>query len=254
MAVGSFTYKLFLFWYVVGLVLVGFDLLPSSMNWANTFFLALAGTMGAFYFVEKYGRRIGSFLTGWIFIISMCAEYAGAKHNFLFGSYDYTDQFVPLVWGVPLAIGFAWVFVIAGSHAIGNRVFPDAPWSAVGIAVGLPVALDLVLDPVSFVAKNYWIWDQGGLYYNIPFQNFFGWFVLSAFFMVVLPILPKRRKASNEWQQRMIVVYLLVLGMFTMLAFVNALWLAGLIGVMTIVLLTFFLYLRQEREKFDRSF
>lgn len=41
-------HQLFLFWFAVGVVLVGFDLLPPWLEWANTVFLVLAGVMGIF--------------------------------------------------------------------------------------------------------------------------------------------------------------------------------------------------------------
>ena len=55
-------------------------------------------------------------------------------------------------------------------------------------------AWDLFLDP-QMVAWNFWVWDQPGQYFGIPWVNFLGWLLVSALVTVVarprgLPVLP----------------------------------------------------------------
>lgn len=52
-------FKLFIFWYIIGVLLLSFDLLPSWLEWANAVFLILAGALGALYFMRRFGIGIG---------------------------------------------------------------------------------------------------------------------------------------------------------------------------------------------------
>ncbi len=35
-------------------------------------------------------------------------------------------------------------------------------------------AWDMVMDPGMALARN-WVWEQGGIYFGVPRQNYFGW-------------------------------------------------------------------------------
>ena len=61
---------------------------------------------------------------------------------------------------------------------------------------------DLVLDPGA-TALGFWIWENGGWYYNVPWMNFFGWMVTSllAFggFYMLFPQIKKLDKNITYW-------------------------------------------------------
>ncbi|OSX54916.1 carotenoid biosynthesis protein [Anoxybacillus ayderensis] len=226
---GDRLYRLFLIWYACGIVLVGFRLLPPWLEWANVVFLMLAGVIGAFFLIETYGRR-GIIATVAIFIGTMAVEYVGATYSLIFGSYDYTNQFGMTVFGVPIAIGFAWLAVIGCTHALALRfVSTKRPLFSAVVGAVLAVVLDLAIDPVAYVAKQYWIWEGTSIYYDVPLQNFVGWFVVAFVIHFMLFIFPAR-KASSE--RRAISLFFLLEAMFLFLALMEQLYAAFFLGLL----------------------
>ncbi|MGL4522970.1 MAG: carotenoid biosynthesis protein [Bacilli bacterium] len=247
-------YYFFLFWFVCGFILLGFNLLPPSLEWANAVFLALSGLLGSVYFVQTYGKIPGMMISIFIFIVSFIVEYFGASRDFLFGSYDYTAKFAPTLMNVPLAIGFAWLMVIATSDALAQTFAPKRKFIYFCVASSLPVLLDLVLDPVSFIAKKYWLWQEGGLYYNIPLSNFTGWWLLSLFLLLFLRFFPIQKEDTQPlWQKRMHYVYILITLMFSYIALLSGLLLAGTIGCATVLSVLWLLHLKKERKEYEVS-
>ncbi|MCY1691339.1 carotenoid biosynthesis protein [Exiguobacterium sp. SL14] len=47
------------------------------------------------------------------------------------------------------------------------------------------VWLDLAIDPVAAL-NHYWIWQESGIYYDIPSQNFLGWYLTALFFSLFI--------------------------------------------------------------------
>ncbi len=233
-------YRLFLIWYVIGIILLAFDLLPSWLEWANAVFLILAGTIGFIYFLNRFGKTAGITIGSIIFFSTFIVEGAGANSGFLFGSYDYTDHFAPNVFGVPIAIGFAWLMVVATSHVLARWIFPTG---TIGYAVtgGIgAVIMDLIIDPVAYRIKSYWIWEDTGWYYGIPWTNFFGWFLVSFVLHLIIDIVMRRKSmtiVNGLAERRLVLLYILMIGMFAMLGAIGELWLAVAASTLSAILL-----------------
>lgn len=86
--------------------------------------------------------------------------------------------------------------------------------------------MDLIIDPVAFKGREYWVWDEGGVYYDIPTQNFLGWFFVSFFIQIFLYYWIKPEGVSSHWSPRMRRLYFLVILLFIVTAIVENLWLA----------------------------
>ncbi|EGA88820.1 hypothetical protein GPDM_13241 [Planococcus donghaensis MPA1U2] len=235
-------FKLFIFWYICGVVLLGFDLLPSWLEWANAFFLILAGSLGFLYFLNRFGVISGSILGSFIFFSTFIVEWAGSDSGFLFGSYDYTERFAPNIFGVPIAIGFAWLMVMATTHVVARWAVPTGGflYAVVG-AIGA-VIIDLIIDPVAYQVKQYWIWEDTGLYYDIPWTNFFGWFVVAFVLHIAIDLLMKKKSliiTAEQPEKRMVLLYVLMIAMFVMLGSIGGLLLAAFLttGLTTLIVL-----------------
>ncbi|RWZ60793.1 carotenoid biosynthesis protein [Halobacillus fulvus] len=235
-------YKFFIFWYICGVILLTFNLLPPWLEWANSVFLIAAGVVGGIYFIKIYHWVFGLFYSLFIIIVSIYVEHLGVETDFLFGAYSYTDNFGLKIFDTPITIGFAWLLIMGCSHEIARGITDGMKkWKrfVVFLLSGslLAVTMDLILDPVSFKVKEYWIWEEPGLYYDIPFSNFTGWFILAAVFHLVYLIWsPKRQNTSDLWPKRMALVFGLIILMFIILALTGGLWLAvGLVTVLTIL-------------------
>lgn len=223
-------FRLFIVWYCIGIVLLSFDLLPPWLEWANAFFLMLAGTLGFLYFFRKFGKMAGGILGAVIFVFTFIVEGAGAGADFLFGSYDYTERFAPNLFGVPIAIGFAWLMVMATTHVLALSIFPEGGWRYAAAGGVGAVVMDLIIDPVAFHLKGYWIWEDTGLYYGIPWTNFTGWFAVAFVLHLLIDRLMKAK--GDKWsfgipEKRMVLLYILVTAMFVLLGLLGGLWLAA---------------------------
>lgn len=219
---------LFWFWYTVGLGLMLFWEVPDILAFSNGLFLLFFGL----YAIQLERQRDTPLprlivaVTG-VIVATYLLETIGTRTGFPFGAYQYTDTLGLGLTDVPLPIAFAWVGVMItalylSTHA--NR------WKR-ALEVGVwAVTLDLVLDPVAF-SREFWLWENPGIYYGIPFQNFVGWFVTAFLLSFLFPLrqapLPQRMEAVRLYQG--------ILLMFGALAFKDGLFLASLIACIAIL-------------------
>ncbi|MDZ5473825.1 carotenoid biosynthesis protein [Bacillus sp. 31A1R] len=237
----EYIYRTFLVWYFVGIILVAFDLLPESLEWANAVFLYLAGIVTFIYAGVVYGwsYAIQSFLI--VLFISIGAEHLGVKYGLIFGEYYYEKDFGIQVFGVPLTIGFAWYMVIMTTHAISKKILNPLYnfyfIKYIGLTSLLAVIMDLIIDPVAFKAKEYWIWNGDSFYYDIPLNNFFGWFLVSMIIQIVLFPIWKKKSMNLEprWEKRIRILYFLIIFMFVLTALQSELYLAMIVVLLSII-------------------
>ena len=244
----TFDRRLFLFfivWYSIGVVLLSFDLVPPWLEWANVVFLITSGLIAMMFFYRSHAMIPGIITISIIFILSMAIESFGVHTGLFFGDYSYMTDFGPKIAGVPITIGFAWVMVLGTSHVLAAPVtkyitsFRWLVYSLYGALVA--TSLDLIIDPVAYDVKQYWVWHEGGFYYDIPFSNFYGWFILSFALHLVLYVFFHRSRGwtnirSSFWEIRMVVLYNMMMIMFIIVAAVNGLFLAvGLTSVLTVI-------------------
>ena len=128
-----------------------------------------------------------------IFATTWLLEYIGSHYGMLFGKYSYTSQLFPQVYDVPLLIPMAWVMMLFS--AWGMTEFILTPYQA-RLGKTLPILYpiisglvftvwDLYLDPL-MVSQGFWLWEQPGAYYGIPWQNFLGWWLIAMLLTAVL--------------------------------------------------------------------
>ena len=256
----NLVFKLFIFWYGCGLILVGFDLLPPMLEWANAFFLILCGLLGGIYFLKTFGSNKGLCISGFIFVFSMIAEGLGVHYGLIFGQYDYSGDFGIKLVGVPIGIGFAWMMVIAVTHVLSMELVTPiknafVKWITYAITGALiAVLIDLIIDPVAYLVKGYWGWEGDSFYYSVPLQNFSGWFLVSLFFHSLLFPLYVQNKVPNQksflvWKHRMATLFGMVMGMFIFLALLGGLWVAFFItGIPAYFLLLAYRTSTKQRE------
>lgn len=213
-------YRFYLIWFAIGLVLVTLDLIPSWLEWANSVFLILAGAVAFFYAMATFGNTKGIIISILIGVTTFSVEGLSAHFDVFFGNYDYTDRFPPLLFGVPIGIGFAWLVMIMAGHAITSSISNKV--IRIVIAALYVVALDLVLDPVAFVVKEYWIWESSSSYYGIPWTNFAGWFIIAVIWQSILAQFKTQKQPILSKQ--IIIVFWTIVILFTVLAFVAGLY------------------------------
>lgn len=248
-------YRFFLFWYACGVVLVAFDILPKQLEWANAVFLYVAGIVALIFAINRYGKGFAILTFVFVLCLSILIEFLGVRFGVVFGTYHYEKDFGMQIAGVPLTIGFAWTMVILTTHAITIKLLSSYKQKGfvyliafVMISSLLAVVMDLIIDPVAFQAKQYWVWEGQSFYYNIPLQNFVGWFLTSALFQFLLyPFWSRIEPKENIlWEKRARMLYFLIIFMFILTALRAQLLLATSV-VFGCVLLTWLLLRKVEQ-------
>lgn len=190
---------------------------PGNARWTAPVFLVLAGGL----ILLTSARRIVARLL-LAASIGMASELAGVHVGLPFGAYSYTEALSPLFFGVPIAMGAAWLVLVAYVCQIISDL-PLPSWGQPVAAAIVMTAIDLVIDPLAAGPLGYWSWVASGSYYGIPATNFLGWFLVS---LVIFGLL------GRNWTRNSAAGYigLSIILFFTIIAFSKGLLLAGAAG------------------------
>ncbi|MSP14237.1 MAG: carotenoid biosynthesis protein [Chloroflexi bacterium] len=153
-------------------------------------------------------RRI-LYLVGAVLLVAMSAESIGVATGWPFGQYHYMAILQPQIFGVPLLIPLAWMMMLPPAWAvISCWLLPGSysRWQTWLFAAmgGLAFTVwDFYLDP-QMVARNFWVWQQPGGYFGIPWINFAGWWLVSTLITLLirpisLPLRPLVLVYSVTW-------------------------------------------------------
>lgn len=201
---------------------------------------------------ESLGWKRSLLLLGLTFTVSLLFECVGVASGKVYGPYHYTDLLGPKFLGlVPLLIPAAWFMMMYPSFVIAIRITPPQ-WSGRGRLVGTAVlgatimtAWDLVMDPL-MVAGGHWVWEVEGVYFGVPLQNYWGWWLTT--FVTILLFLIMGGAASSQpehhvdWFQQLAVASYLVTGLsniiFTIEVGLGGPGLAGLFAMLPWALLS----------------
>lgn len=257
LAVDRFIFRFFIIWYICGVFLVGFDLLPNWLEWANAVFLIGAGALGGFYFYRQY-QLFGLLFSLFVIVSTITIEWLGVQYGLFFGHYFYNPDFGLYIAGIPFTIGTAWLMVVATTHALAKPItmrirqplLQLVSYSLLGAVAA--VVMDLILDPVAANIKEYWVWDGDGFYYGIPMSNFIGWFFIALTLHIILWVGIAFKRSKNNlheyWQPRMILLYVLMIVMFSIISIINGFFGAPMLTItLMAVLLLFYFSSRRKR-------
>jgi putative membrane protein len=196
---------------------------PAALSWTAPIFLLMASLIVVS--TSAVSEILFLLLGG---IIGFISEVAGVHYGLVFGGYRYTDVLSPNFLEVPLVMICAWL-VLVGYVRQMLAGFKLSRWLLIIIASIWMTAIDLVIDPLAAGALGYWRWFEKGVYYGIPTHNFIGWFAVS--FLVFWSL--RGQVVKNVWAQH---TGLSIILFFTLLAFMHGLIIAGLAGIVLIVI------------------
>lgn len=200
---------------------------PEGLEWTAPLFLAFAAVL-LVGFAPRTERMV-LLLAG---LAGFGAEILGVHTGFPFGHYEYTAVLYPKFFGVPFVLAAAWLLLFAYV-----RQMVRSPW---GAALWM-TAIDLVIDPLAANSLGFWRWEAGGIYYDVPWTNFAGWFLVS---LVIFAC--ARRPAAPDPQARRLGLSIILF--FTVIALATGLPLAGAIGVGLVLVHVAWRRLLRERE------
>ncbi len=110
--------------------------------------------------------------------LGWAVEYVGSHTGLPFGRYHYTERLQPQLGGVPLLIPLAWLMMLPPAWGAARLITGGSVSFVLAAALAF-TAWDLFLDP-QMVAWGFWVWDQPGGYFGIPWVNYAGWLLASA--------------------------------------------------------------------------
>lgn len=160
-------------------------------------------------------RKVGArFLPGLaaVYAISLLSELSGTHYGLPFGGYSYTHLLgYKILDHVPLVIPLSWFLMALPSWALAVRVFPEADHTSqrIFLASLLLTAWDLALDPAMSFLTPFWVWQDTGPYYGMPWLNLFGWYVTGIALMVALAALKTDRWVVDVDPRHMAAFYAL---------------------------------------------
>lgn len=130
--------------------------------------------------------------------LSLCSELLGTSTGFPFGHYRYLSGLGYKIAGlVPFTIPLSWFYLGFSAYIIarvGLSTLAIPQWlqnlGAIAIGAVLLTSWDFVLDPaMSQTTIPFWIWEQPGAFFGMPYENFAGWFGTSCVFMTVATLI-----------------------------------------------------------------
>jgi uncharacterized membrane protein/1-acyl-sn-glycerol-3-phosphate acyltransferase len=141
-------------------------------------------------------KFLGLRRTLWFFaitcVVSLSAELIGTTTGFPFGDYRYTSGLgYKILSEVPFTIPLSWFYVGLAAYLLAIVLVGTGPgWKrtlgAVFTGALLLTIWDLVLDPAMAhqdLDVRFWVWEQSGIYFDMPAKNFLGW-ILTGFVFI----------------------------------------------------------------------
>ncbi|OKH25527.1 hypothetical protein NIES593_04060 [Hydrococcus rivularis NIES-593] len=137
--------------------------------------------------------------------LSLCSELLGTSTGFPFGHYRYLTGLGYKVAGlVPFTIPLSWFYLgfsayLLARAGLASRQIPNWVQYVGAIAFGATMltSWDFVLDPaMSQTTMPFWVWEQPGAFFGMPYQNFAGWLGTGTVFMTVATLLWKAKPVT----------------------------------------------------------
>ncbi len=126
--------------------------------------------------------------------LSLGSELLGTSTGFPFGEYRYLSGLGYKIAGlVPFTIPLSWFYLGFSAYIIalaGLSRLEIKNWicqlGAIICGALCLTSWDFVLDPAMSQAPiPFWVWDQPGAFFGMPYQNFAGWMGTGIIFMTV---------------------------------------------------------------------
>ncbi len=137
---------------------------------------------------QQRGKLIAYLL--FIYVTSYVVEVVGVHTGWLFGAYSYGDNLGVKLWDTPLIIGANWFFLLYTTAAIFEKTNLSTSLKIL-FASSSMLVYDIVMEQVA-PTLDMWSWKH----VDVPFQNYFTWFLIAVAFHIGLKLL--KIKIKNE--------------------------------------------------------
>ena len=189
--------------------------------------------------------------------LSLCSELLGTSTGFPFGHYRYLSGLGYKIAGlVPFTIPLSWFYLGFSAYIIarvGLSTLAIPQWlqnlAAIAIGAVLLTSWDFVLDPaMSQTTMPFWIWEQPGAFFGMPYENFAGWFGTGCVFMTVATLIWQVQPVKLPSQDLTLpfVMYLGNFGFATVMSMGAGIYPPIFLGLLTGILPLILLYNRAK--------
>lgn len=189
--------------------------------------------------------------------LSLCSELLGTSTGFPFGHYRYLSGLGYKIAGlVPFTIPLSWFYLgfsayIIARVGLSTVALPQWLQNLGSIAIGavLLTSWDFVLDPaMSQTTIPFWIWEQPGAFFGMPYENFAGWFGTGCVFMTVATLIWQVQPVKLPSQDLTLpfVMYLGNFGFATVMSIGAGIYPPIFLGLLTGILPLILLYNRAK--------
>lgn len=213
-----------------------------SMAGGGVVYMILGTAAVAFYAYRTLGLwHWLTFMFPAIFL-SLGSELLGTSTGFPFGHYRYLSGLGYKVAGlVPFTIPLSWFYLgfcayVLARAGLSTLKLPRWAYLSCAIALGslLLTSWDFVLDPaMSQTTVPFWIWEQPGAFFGMPYQNFVGWLGTGIVFITVATLFWQKSpiRISATTLTFPLVVYLSNLAFATVMSVWSGFWVPALLGL-----------------------
>lgn len=189
--------------------------------------------------------------------LSLCSELLGTSTGFPFGHYRYLSGLGYKIAGlVPFTIPLSWFYLGFSAYVIarvGLSTLAIPQWlqnlGSIAIGAVLLTSWDFVLDPaMSQSTIPFWIWEQPGAFFGMPYENFAGWFGTGCVFMTVATLIWQVQPVKLPSQDLTLpfVMYLGNFGFATVMSMGAGIYPPIFLGLLTGILPLILLYNRAK--------
>ena len=196
--------------------------------------------------------------------ISLSSELLGTSTGFPFGYYRYLSGLGYKIAGlVPFTIPLSWFYLGFSAYFIArmglaNRSISNWLKAILAIALGalLLTSWDFVLDPAMSQTKlPFWVWEQPGAFFGMPYQNFAGWFGTGAVFMTVATLLWKLKPLPTAKVQleTPLIIYLSNFAFAMIMSIAEGIYIPVILGIILGVVPVIWLYRSAKENQVSQS-
>lgn len=153
-------------------------------------------SLPAFYGMWKIFGSRGVFAVIALGIFALIIESIGIHTGWPYSPFQYTMPFgYRLLGTTPWTVFIAWSPLVIGAWFLAQTWFKQH-WTRFLAYLGILVGSDIILDPGA-VARGLWKYTNGGLWFDVPLQNFIGWVISGTIAYVILRFILRNKKITN---------------------------------------------------------
>lgn len=228
--------------FIVNLPEFGQTVFQWSMVGGGVVYMLLGTVAVALYAYRTLGmKQVLCFMLPAIFL-SLGSELLGTSTGFPFGHYRYLSGLGYKISGlVPFTIPLSWFYLGLCAYLLARAGLKSLSipgwvqfWGAIALGSLLLTSWDFVLDPaMSQTTVPFWIWEQPGAFFGMPYQNFLGWMGTGIAFMSVAALLWRRYPLPNAPSSLgfPLAIYLSNFAFATCMSLAAGFWVPVLLGI-----------------------